>query len=245
MPPSTENLRQTLASDTAPRVLVADDDPSSLLFLSEALRSLGLDVTGCTDGPAAIELVRRHAFRLLVLDCRMPGGGAEPVLAELRAGGYDQLAVATSAELDEATRQRLFDHGFNELLLKPCKQSDLRRIAALVDPALAGEELLDDTQALASSGDEQVMRALRGLMRDELLQLDLEWDELAQDSPRLRDRLHRLLASCGFCGTASLATQTSLLQQHLTRGQAVASGPVAGFRSTLLATIDALRSGDR
>jgi CheY-like chemotaxis protein len=245
MPPSIENRRQTLASDTAPRVLVADDDPSSLLFLTEALRSLGLDATGCTDGPSAIELARRQPFGLLVLDCRMPGGGAEQVLTELRGGGYDKLAVATSAELDEPTRQRLFDCGFNDLLLKPCQQSDLRRIAALIDPALGGEDLLDDTQALASSGDEHVMRALRGLMRDELLQLDREWEELAQDSVRLRERLHRLLASCGFCGTASLATQTLLLQQHLMRGQAVASGPVAGFRSTLLATIDALRQGDR
>ena len=245
MPPSIENRRQTLASGTAPRVLVADDDPSSLLFLTEALRSLGLDATGCADGPAAIELARQQSFQLLVLDCRMPGGGAEHVLAELRAVGYDTFAVATSAELDEATRQRLFDCGFNDLLLKPCRQSDLRRVAALVDPALGKEDLLDDAQALASSGDAQVMRALRGLMRDELLQLDLEWDELAQDGPRLRDRLHRLLASCGFCGTASLATQTLLLQQHMTRGQALASGPVAGFRSTLLATIDALRPGDR
>jgi CheY-like chemotaxis protein len=238
MPPSIENRRQTLASDTAPRVLVADDDPSSLLFLTEAL-----DATGCTDGPSAIELAQQQTFGLLVLDCRMPGGGAEQVLTALRGSGYDKLAVATSAELDEPTRQRLFDCGFNDLLLKPCQQSDLRRIAALVDPALGGEDLLDDTQALASSGDEHVMRALRGLMRDELLQLDREWEELAQDSVRLRERLHRLLASCGFCGTASLATQTLLLQQHLMRGQTVASGPVAGFRSTLLATIDALRHG--
>jgi CheY-like chemotaxis protein len=245
MPPSIENQRKTLASGTAPRVLVADDDPSSLLFLTEALRGLGLDVDGCGDGPTAIELARQQPFRLLVLDCRMPGAGAEQVLAALRADGYDGVAVATSAELDEATRQRLFERGFNDLLLKPCTPSDLRRVVALVDPALAGDDLLDDAQALASSGDEHVMRALRGLMRDELLQLDLEWEELAQDAIRLRDRLHRLLASCGFCGTASLATQTLLLQQHLTRGQALASGPVAGFRSTLLATIEALRSGDR
>lgn len=243
MPPSIEICRQTLASDTAPRVLVADDDPPSLLFLTEALRGLGLDATGCADGPSAIELARQRPFGLLVLDCRMPGGGAEQVLTALRADGYDKLAVATSAELDEPTRQRLFDCGFNDLLLKPCQQSDLRRIAALIDPALGGEDLLDDTQALASSGDEDIMRALRGLMRDELLQLDREWEELAQDSARLRERLHRLLASCGFCGTASLATQTLLLQQHLIRGQTVASGPVAGFRSTLLATIDALRHG--
>jgi CheY-like chemotaxis protein len=241
MPQSIENHRQGLAPDAPTRVLVADDDPASLLFLTEALRALALDVVSCTDSSNAAERAIAEPFQLLVLDCRMPGGGAESVLRRVREAGCDTFAVATSAEFDEATRQRLYACGFQDLLLKPCQQADLRRIASVIDPSLAAQDVLDDAQAISSSGDAQVMQALRGLMRDELLQLEREWDGLVQDPARLRERLHRLLASCGFCGTALLAAQTASLQHHLVRGQTPTPGAIAGFRSALHATIDALQ----
>ncbi|HEY9130931.1 MAG TPA: response regulator [Dyella sp.] len=241
MPLSIENQRQGLAPDTQTRVLVADDDPASLLFLTEALRALGLDAVGCTDSANAAERAIAEPFQLLMLDCRMPGGGAESILHRVRDAGCNTLAVATSAEFDEPTRQRLYACGFQDLLLKPCQQADLRRIASLVDPTLAAQDVLDDTQAIASSGDAQVMQALRGLMREELLQLEREWDGMAQNPARLRERLHRLLASCGFCGTALLAARTALLQQQLVGGQVPTPGSIAGFRSALRATIDALQ----
>ncbi|HEX7817505.1 response regulator [Dyella sp.] len=236
-----ENSSQTLALDAPHRVLVADDDPASLLFLSEVLRKRGLEVTGCPDGTSAIAQGKSQAFRMLILDCRMPGAGAIQVLTELRAHGYEGAAVATSAELDEPTRMNLFAHGFHEVLLKPCQPAELERILGLVDPQLAGQPLLDDAQALSSSGDSQVMKALRSLMREELLLLEKEWAVLVQDRSRLRERLHRLLASCGFCGTASLAAQTQLLQQRLLHGQRLPKQLTDGFQATVQATIKALQ----
>ena len=240
MRPPLENRLQALASDEIPRVLVADDDPASLLFLTETLHALGLSTLGCADGIETLAKARSERFALLVLDRHMPGGGGEQILVQLRTEGCYIPAVATSAELDEATRQHLYACGFDDLLLKPCRQHDLRRIAARVMPDWRMEFLLDDDQAMASSGDRQIMRALRGLMRVELMELDREWEQLIQDPTRLRERLHRLLASCGFCGATSLASQTQLLQQQLSHGRN--GHPLwIGFRETLRATIDALQ----
>ncbi|MFC5741101.1 response regulator [Dyella tabacisoli] len=230
-----------------PRILVADDDPASRLFLADALRKLGMDVEACADGTEAIEYGRRESFDMLLLDCRMPGAGAEQVLTALRndaqAGSTDSIAVATSAELDTATRQRLLAHGFSDALLKPCELVDLHRIIALAKSGMVEPPLLDDKQALASTGDTQIMQALRGLLHDELATLHQELDQLSNEPEHLAERLHRLRSSCGFCGATALASETIQLQRHLKMDQGDAQVFMTRFRTALLATIKALKKG--
>lgn len=226
------------------RALVADDDASSRLFLVEALRSLGLDAHACHDGPTAIAMARRESFDLLLLDCRMPGAGAEAVLAALRsdplARSTDCTAVATSAEMDVAQRQRLLSAEFSEVLPKPCSVADLRRILTLVQAGAGAAPLLDDAQALATMGDADVVKAMRVLLGGELAALYQDLDELLEDTPALAERLHRLRSSCGFCGAAALGAQATVLQRHLKLGHSGALAPLSRFRRALLATVDAL-----
>jgi CheY-like chemotaxis protein len=228
---------------------VADDDPSSRFFLVEALRSLGLDAYACHDGPSAIAMARQEAFDLLLLDCRMPGAGAEEVLAALRgdpeARSGDCTAVATSAEMDVKQRQRLLSAEFSEVLQKPCNLADLRRILTLVQASTASTPLLDDAQAIATMGDAEVVKAMRSLLRMELTTLYQDLDTLMNDAEALADRLHRLRSSCGFCGATALGMQTTVLQRHLKLGHSGALAPVARFRRSLLATIEALAVEDR
>ncbi|MGO4503066.1 MULTISPECIES: response regulator [unclassified Dyella] len=245
-------MQHTLSSEpsghrSAPitvRALVADDDPSSRLFLVEALRSLGLHAHACHDGPSAIAMARHEAFDLLLLDCRMPGAGAEEVLTALRhdpqARSSDCTAVATSAEMDVIERQRLLSAEFSEVLQKPCSLADLRRILALVYAGAAAVPLLDDEQAIATMGDADVVRAMRTLLRAELAGLYQDLDALLDDTEALADRMHRLRSSCGFCGAAALGVQATLLQRHLKLKHSGSLAPLSRFRRSLLATIEAL-----
>jgi two-component system OmpR family response regulator len=232
-----------LQSGPATRVLVADDDPASRCFLGDGLRSLGAETETCVDGETALRLTRTAHFDLLVLDCRMPAGGALHILGSLRgdtqACSADAVAVATSAELETGDRQRLLDAGFSEILLKPCSLADLQRVLALVQPAHSSVGVLDDSMALSSSGDITTMRALRVLLREELGQLLHELDGLSGDVAGFNDRLHRLRSSCGFCGATALSAQTALLQQQLTQGDG-GSPTLAPFRQVLETTVQAL-----
>ncbi|WP_199097894.1 response regulator [Dyella sp. ASV21] len=242
-PHSSDTPRPVGAPDV-PRALVADDDPSSRLFLVEALRSLGLDAHSCHDGLAAIALAQDEPFDLLLLDCRMPGAGAEQVLAALRqdptARSTDCTAVATSAEMDVSERQRLLGAEFSEVLQKPCSVADLRRILTLVQAGAASMPLLDDTQAIATMGDAEVVKAMRALLRAELVGLYQELDVLRGDAEAFAERLHRLRSSCGFCGAAALGSQAYILQRHLKLGHLGSLAPLSRFRKSLLATIDVL-----
>ena len=229
------------AAPFPPRVLVADDDPASRRFLCDGLRSLGAEVQDCTDGTQALQLARHEAFDLLLLDCRMPGAGAREILAALRADGQAastrSLAVASSAELDSATHRELLAVGFGEVLRKPCGIAELQRMLALLPGTTP---LLADAAALRASGDAATMQALRQLLRGELALLHQELGMPDCDPAALDDRLHRLRSSCGFCGTAALATEVSRLQQRLREDPRGAIPAIAQFRGAVQATLQAL-----
>jgi CheY-like chemotaxis protein len=226
------------------RVLVADDDAASRRFLSDGLQSLGARTQACADGADAMRLARTETFDLLLLDVRMPGGGALEILPPLRddpqAASSDSFAVATSAEIATSLRQSLGAAGFDDVLLKPCALSDLRRILAQVPAAQLDAKLLGDHVALTTSGDADTMRALRTLLREELLQLTRELDSLSRDPARFSDRLHRLRSSCGFCGATSLSSQVVQMERQLARAGR-SSVSLARFREVLQQTIRALQ----
>ncbi|MEI7038200.1 response regulator [Fulvimonas yonginensis] len=244
--PASAPLRAAPASGAAlpPYVLVADDDPATRRFFGDGLRALGLRVRECADGQVALAQAFIETFDLLLLDCRMPGAGAREVLAALRgdarARSADALAVATSAEFTAADRQQLLAAGFSETLLKPCDLAALQPLLALARSSGRHAPLLDDTAALAGSGDAATVRALRGLLREELALFYRELDVLAADPARLAERLHRLRSSCGFCGATALSAQVVRLQRQLGADPAQLAGPIERFRQALLATLEVL-----
>ena len=105
-----------------------------------------------------------------------------------------------------------------------------------VDPH--DDDALDDEQARrAAGGDEAIVAALRGLFVGELEALPAEMEAFAarDDREALRDRLHRLDASAGFCGVPALVTASahlrSLLDGAAWPAQGVADFLAAGERA--------------
>jgi HPt (histidine-containing phosphotransfer) domain-containing protein len=81
------------------------------------------------------------------------------------------------------------------------------------------------------------VRALRSLFDDELRHLLQDLDDLMRMPEEFGERLHRLLASCGFCGASALARQARQLRDELHANGMLASTAAAGFRAALVATL--------
>lgn len=238
-------MRNSPVPDTdAPGILIAEDDPTSRMFLAEALAGLGCRTVECEDGPSALEQARLQRFDILLLDCRMPGAGAEAVLAGVRgdslAASRCSPAIATSAEVDEALDARLRLAGFACVLPKPMQVSALQDALAGVLADWPSPRLLDDAAALGSSGDAATMKALRNLFDGELRHMLIELDELAMRPQLLVEQLHRLRASCGFCGAVALARQAERMKRSMDAGETADADALARLRETIVATIDAL-----
>lgn len=215
-------------------ILVADDNPVSLRFFAEALAQLGLACELAGDGVETVARAQRKPFDLLLIDARMPGLDGPDALARIRAmpgPSRHAVALATTADADEKTRRDLVAAGFADIVAKPVSIDALR--AALV-LHLGGAEApsLDDTRALAATGgDASILAALRGLLVAEIDALPTELADLAarRDFAALRDRLHRLDASAGFCGAPGLARAGAKLRGALGDEAAWPHAAVADF----------------
>ncbi|MGH8145710.1 MAG: response regulator [Rhodanobacteraceae bacterium] len=231
--------------ETAPfRALLAEDDPVSREFLIEAMRACGAEVTACADGLGALELARTGRWHLLLLDQHLPGLTGHAILAALDADGSDATrptAIAITAAADDE-KAALLRAGFAEVLPKPMSMAVLQ--AALRRHGCAANAALDDDAALRACGSEATVARLRHLfVEQELPAVLAEIDRHPSDTGNLRATLHRLRASCGFCGADTLATATAALQHALAQGDRDGVDTALGsFRTTLGETRDALRA---
>jgi CheY-like chemotaxis protein len=238
------NRPPPLDRGTLHRVLVADDDASTRQFLSGALVSLGFEVTLAVDGADALRLARTQRFDALLLDCRMPHGGALEILRDLHdsidAASAGVPAFATSAEITPLLRGDLDAAGFVGAIEKPCR---LAALGHALDAVLGVDRrvvVLDDAEGLVATGDAHTMAALRTLLQAELHDLRSELHALAHDPASLVERMHRLRSACGFCGATRLGAQAKAMQGHVVEARQAAPAVVDRFRRELEATIEAL-----
>ncbi len=223
------------------RILLAEDDPVSRSFLSEVARACGAEVTAVADGTAALAEARRRHFDLLILDHHLPGLHGDRILRALRADpaapSRAAPALATSAAGDPSVAARLHAAGFAEVLPKPMAFDTLRN--ALRRFGCGPSSALDDEAALRACGSAQAMTSLRALFAQELAALERELETLRNDATALDERLHRLGASCGFCGAIALAKACARLRDAQAKRDAF-DAALAAFRDTLADTRAAL-----
>ena len=241
-----------------PCVLVVDDDPVSLGFLTAALGQCGCRAVPAASAHAALAALADATIDLLLIDRRLPDGDGDELLRRLRARGVVAPAVATSADITPADRERLIEAGFVATLGKPASVAAIHAVVerhlslAAPFPSHCGEEgardhdgtVLDEGAALAAiGGDRAAMHALRRLLAGELdgLIAALSSDGPAIDSAALADNLHRLRASCGFCGAPALGAAAAQFETCLRGGAGDADGMRNAFVQACIATRDALR----
>jgi CheY-like chemotaxis protein len=226
------------------RVLLAEDDLVSREFLCEAIRACGGEPDACADGQVALARAREGHWNLLILDHHLPGMNGEAVLAALRANPRGAAsvppAIATTAEPD-STRAMLLEAGFAQVLPKPVSLEVLR---AALAPVGCEADPLDDDNALHACGSLSAVERLRRLFAEqELPRIQDEFEQHAENPQALRPTLHRLLASCGFCGAASLARACSALYDALVSGDPCRiDAAMQGFAKALHETRETLHS---
>jgi DNA-binding response OmpR family regulator len=107
------------------RVLVIDDEPRVLHFVSRALAAEGVDVDTAESGADGFRLALSQAYRLVILDLIMPGVDGMTVLRRLLHHKPDQAVLILSCLTDTASKVRALDLGAVDYLGKPFALSEL------------------------------------------------------------------------------------------------------------------------
>ena len=108
-----------------PRVLVVDDEPRIVSFVSRALGAQGFGVDTAYDGQRALELARSGRYELVVLDLLLPRLDGVSVLRGIIEARPEQRVLVLSALSDVASRVRCLELGAVDYLPKPFALAEL------------------------------------------------------------------------------------------------------------------------
>jgi two-component system, OmpR family, KDP operon response regulator KdpE len=167
------------------RVLVVDDEPAILRFLRAGLSHQGYLVTEVETGRAALDLIRRNATDLIVLDLGLPDIDGLEVIRQVRAGGSVLPIIVLSSRNDEEAKVAALDLGADDYVTKPFGMDELlARIRAA------------QRHRLQQEGEKPVFRS-GDLTVDLVRRIVTVRGQEVKFSPREYDLLRLLVANAG------------------------------------------------
>ena len=127
------------------RILVVDDNATNLELLARLLRGKGYEVSEAGSGAQCLELVRRQAFDLVLMDVVMPDLGGVEVCQRLKADPTQAdmfVVLISSQEVSPENKAAGLDCGADEYIVRPVPARELlARMNALVRIQQARKEL--------------------------------------------------------------------------------------------------------
>lgn len=227
-----------MKSGDAPCILLVEDDPVALAFLTAAAVSAGVSVDGAGSVAQALRRAEHQRHALWLIDANLPDGRGEALLAALKQRQPDTPAIAHTASHLRDELDALQQAGFDEVLVKPLPAQAvagaIRRALKLDTPgdthlhaptALPGKLPVwdDEDAARAMGGNLDHVAALRDLF---LAELPLARDRIASagrdaHATTVLEEVHKLRASCGFVGAPRLAAAAAQLRTQPTEPTAL------------------------
>ncbi len=109
------------------KVLIVDDDPGVISYLSRVLTMAGHEVVKADDGPAGLTAAADPTIRLIVSDLSMPGepSGVD-FIRRLRQDRPDCPVVVVSGYPSEASLAQCREMGVSDFLTKPFEMGFIR-----------------------------------------------------------------------------------------------------------------------
>ncbi|MBD2120590.1 ATP-binding protein [Trichocoleus sp. FACHB-262] len=129
-PNSSTDRAQSLAGT---QVLVIDDEPFTLKFITFALEEAGAAVTAVTSGQAALQALSQSNFDVLLSDIGMQEMDGYALIRQIRSSrpNRDLPAIALTAYATEDNCQKVLSAGFQQHLAKPVEPETLIAAIAL------------------------------------------------------------------------------------------------------------------
>jgi two-component system alkaline phosphatase synthesis response regulator PhoP len=124
-----------MQANNAIKILLVDDEPDIIEFLSYNLKKEGYSVLSCNSGKDAIEIARKELPQLIVLDVMMPNTDGIETCREIREIKELKNVLITflTARSEDYTQIAGFEVGADDYITKPIKpRVFISRIKALL-----------------------------------------------------------------------------------------------------------------
>ncbi|HET6281219.1 MAG TPA: response regulator, partial [Polyangia bacterium] len=121
----------TVTATVRANLLVVDDEEGVRTFVADALTDAGHTVTQACDGEAALALLGKTSFHLVLTDLRMPGLDGLALLHEIRRDHPETEVIVLTAHPSVASAVEAMKDGAFDYLQKPISSPvELRMIVS-------------------------------------------------------------------------------------------------------------------
>lgn len=180
---------------TRPNVLIVNDDPASLLALSQVLAAsaeqLGYHIITARSGKEALREVLLRRFAVILLDVNMPGmdGFETAATIQSRAVSSDTPIIFITAYMaDEVSKLNAYRHHAADFLFSPVIPAVLcAKVAVFVSLASKNEELVVQAERLAQQSQAIAEANAR-------LVIEMQEREVAENANRAKDGFLAMLS---------------------------------------------------
>lgn len=170
---SSRSIAQIVEDAGTRRILIVDDEETIRLALAKFLRSRGFEVHAAESGAAALALLERHQFMLMLCDVRMPGMAGTEVVPRALALDPELAVMMLTAVNDAPTATDALSNGAMDYLMKPIELGDLQQA---VERGLHKRALLIERRRIEQMIREEVAVRTEELEREKLALRNLTVD---------------------------------------------------------------------
>ena len=119
-------------AETAPKIMIVDDDPGLLLTFEGIMEDEGYDVVAAEDGYQAVEAAKANAFALIFMDIKMPGmNGVQAYRAIKEVSPNSVVVMMTGFSLEGLVKEAL-EEGAYAVIYKPYSVEQIMDIVQAV-----------------------------------------------------------------------------------------------------------------
>lgn len=118
---------------TAPTIIVAEDDPVNMLLISEVLTKMGCNVIKAANGREAVEQLETSTPAFILMDVNMPemdGLEATRIIRENPGPKAKTPIIALTAAVMAKDRDRCLEAGMDDIITKPFRLEEIKTTLA-------------------------------------------------------------------------------------------------------------------
>lgn len=135
-----------------PNILIVDDESSMRFFLAEAMKKEGYSFTTAPSGEEALEIYKKEAFPIAILDIKMPGISGIETFERMKHINPDVIAILITAHGLKDIPMELLNRGIYDYFTKPF---DIKELRVVIKRAVERWKLKMEVKELHSSLEEK------------------------------------------------------------------------------------------